>query len=87
MCIARVSFANRFKATGIAGSLVSTVHDSIIVDVKEEDVQRTCKLFHEVFNDIPLNFKKLFKVEFNLPTKCEVQYGPNLKDLTDYVPV
>lgn len=87
MSIARVSFARRFKDLDIDGVLVSTVHDSIVVDVKEEEVDRTCQLFHEVFDDIPVNFKRMFGHEFTLPTKCEVQYGPNLKDLQDYKPV
>jgi DNA polymerase I-like protein with 3'-5' exonuclease and polymerase domains len=84
MCIARVSFANRFKAAGIRGVLISTVHDSIVVDVHPEDTDETCQLFHDVFDNIPSNFEKLFKKEFNLPTKCSVSYGKNLQDMKEY---
>ncbi len=87
VAIARVSFAKRFKSRGLKGLLISTVHDSIVVDVENEDVFKTCQLFHEVFDDIPLNFERIFKIPFTLPTKCEVQYGPNLKDLTVYEPM
>ncbi len=84
MAIARVSFANRFKRLGIDGKLVSTVHDSIVVDVATNEVERTCNLFHDVFKDIPDNFKRLFGKEFNLPLKCEVLYGPVMNSLTEF---
>ncbi len=86
MCLARVSFARRFKATGIAGRLISTVHDSIVVDVEDKEVDRTCQLFHDVFRDIPQNFKHIFGHDFNLPARCEVEYGKNLHDTKIWLP-
>jgi DNA polymerase I-like protein with 3'-5' exonuclease and polymerase domains len=85
MCIARVSFARRFIQRGITGRLISTVHDSIVVDVEDHEVDKVCKMFHEVFDDIPMNFKRIFGVEFNLPTRCEVEYGKNLKEMQTWV--
>jgi len=85
MCVARVSFARRFKANAINGVLVSTVHDSIVVDVDDSEVDRTCQLFHDVFDDIPLNLKRIFDIDFPVPTRCEVEYGPNLKDTQVWV--
>jgi len=84
MSIARVSFFRRFKAAKLTGVLISTIHDSIVVDVPNEEVETVCKLFEEVFRDIPLNYKRIFGVEFPLPTRCEVSYGPNKLDLTTY---
>ena len=85
MCLARVSFARRFKANGIRGVLISTVHDSIVVDVEDDEVDRVCHLFHEVFNDIPKNFERIFGVPFELPARCEVEYGPTLKNTQVWV--
>ncbi len=84
MCLARVSFARRFLSERISGKLISTVHDSIVVDVEDHEVDRTCRLFHKVFDDIPMNIKRLFGVDFNLPARCEVEYGPNLKETTTF---
>jgi len=81
MSIARVSFAKRFKAQKIRGLQVNTVHDSIVCDVEEADVEQTVALFHEVFKDIPTNFQKLFGVPFDLPMLCEVQIGKNMKEI------
>lgn len=77
MSIARVSFFRRFKAAKLTGVLISTIHDSIVVDVPNNEVQQVCCLFEEVFRDIPLNYKRIFGVEFPLPTRCEISYGPN----------
>lgn len=84
MSIARVSFAKRFLALGITGVMVNTVHDSIVVDIPEFEVPRVVKLFHDVFNDLPLNFERIFKIPFDLPLRCEVSVGNNMKELTEY---
>ena len=85
MCIARVSFARRFLQGGISGKLISTVHDSIVVDVEDHEVDKVCKMIHSVFDDIPMNFKRIFGTEFNLPARCEVEYGPDLKNMKLWV--
>ena len=78
MSIARVSLYNRLKEVEGA-KLINTVHDSIIVDFNEKlcDNISIVKLVDKCFTDIPLNFKKLFGVDFNLPMRVECQVGPN----------
>ena len=83
MSIARVSFYRRFKDANIDGVLVNTVHDSIVVDCPEASVEKVGRLFHDVFTDIPTNFKRLFGVEFDIPLKCEVSIGNNMKELEE----
>lgn len=82
MSIARVSFMKRFKEQEIDGLIVSSVHDSIVCDVQKKEVGRTVQLLHEVFDDLPKNFERLFKVPFTLPMTVECGVGPNQKDLT-----
>lgn len=86
MCIVRVSFARRFLQSDIKGKLISTVHDSIVVDVENSEVDKTCRMFHEVFDDVPKNIERLFGCKFDLPSRCEVEFGPNLKDTQVWVP-
>jgi DNA polymerase I-like protein with 3'-5' exonuclease and polymerase domains len=78
MAIARVSLSNRLKKVEGA-KLINTVHDSIIVDFDEKlcDNNSIVKLVDGCFTDVPLNFKKLFGVDFNLPMRVECQVGPN----------
>lgn len=84
MTIARVSLFNRMKGKYDGAKLVNTVHDSIIIDCKDEHVESLSELMLQVFEDVPKNFEKLFGVEFNLPMKAEVQFGPNWKDMEVY---
>lgn len=86
MQIARVSFKRRLDVlpTDVRTriKLVSTVHDSIVVDCDESLVTEVGKLVVAVFNDIPANFERLFGHSFNLPMTVEMQVGPNLFDMT-----
>jgi DNA polymerase I-like protein with 3'-5' exonuclease and polymerase domains len=78
MALARVSFYNRMKKLNYSNCLlVNTVHDSIVldVDVKTVDVDKVIKTMHDVFIDIPENFKRMFGVDWNVPMECEVQIG------------
>lgn len=84
MMLARVSFYNRLKKLNYKNALlVNTVHDSLVMDVDEKtvEVDKIINTMHEVFDDIPANFKKLFGVEFNVPMQCEVQTGYNWEDM------
>lgn len=86
MAIARVSFSNRLKKLGWPVLLVSTVHDSIVVDAPEEYLQRVVDLFHEVFNDLIPNIKKLFGYTWGVPLHCECKAGPNMADMKEVLP-
>ena len=85
MSIIRVIFFKLFKQENIEGKIISTVHDSIVVDVPTENVDKVVKLFYKAFELMPKNFEIIFKEEYNLPIYCEVSIGPNLKDLIEYV--
>ena len=83
MSIIRVDFAKKFKQQQIKGVLVSTVHDSIVVDVESSEQQKVVDLFNKVYEDMPKNFYKLFGKEYNLPIFNETSVGPNMKSLTE----
>lgn len=82
MAIARVSLHKRLKAMNVNGILwVNTVHDSIVLDIKPElwynISNEIVEVIEGVFQDIPMNFKKMFELEFNVPVKAEITYGKN----------
>lgn len=81
MSIARVSAARR-----LAGKVdfINSVHDSILVDSPNDIVYDVCSILENVFKDIPKNFERLFKQEFNLPMTGEMKYGPNWKNMIEY---
>lgn len=87
--IARVSLWKRIRADEHLRnivSFVSTVHDSIVLDLPEsmDALERIVVHVRNVFNDVPSNFHRLFGVEFNLPLTAKISYG---KDLLDMQPV
>ena len=78
MTVARISLANRLKKLGVKSLLVSTVHDSIVLDCVNEEVDTVVRLLYQVFDDLAKNVKKLFGVDLIIPFPCEVKVGPNL---------
>ena len=82
MAVARVSFANRWLSGGFQGKLISTVHDSIVLDVPDNEVQDAATIMNDVFRDLPVNISRTFGIKWDLPLMCEIGVGPNMKDLT-----
>lgn len=85
MTIARVSLFNRLKNRPDI-KFITTVHDSILLDFDEtkHDPQELVNEVDKCFNNVPINFKKLFGVEFNLPMRVESEIGSdwgNMKTL------
>ena len=82
MMIARISAYNRIKKLNIPCKWVSTVHDSVVLDCESKYMQQIVDIFHQVFDDLPMNIKRLFKYEWVVPMTCEAAFGPNMKDKT-----
>lgn len=80
MMIARISFARRLRLSGIPALIISTIHDSIVVDVEEKYVSQIVALMYDVFDDLVDNIHKVFKYDWIVPLACEVKLGPNMKD-------
>jgi len=82
MMIARISLYKRIKALNIECKFISTVHDSIVIDCRTEDLQTIVDIAYQVFDDLQLNIKKIFKYEWVVPMTCECKYGPNMASMT-----
>ncbi len=81
MMIARISFHRRLKAAGIPVLLVSTVHDSIVVDTPSMYVDHVVELMYSVFDDLVININRTFKCGWNVPLGCEVKVGPDMLNM------
>ena len=84
ICLSRVMFRKRFIEEGINGKLITTVHDSIVADVEENETERTVRLFHEVFNAVPNEVERLFGVKFPIPFRVEVAVGTTMGNLQEF---
>jgi DNA polymerase I-like protein with 3'-5' exonuclease and polymerase domains len=65
--------------------LISTIHDSIVADCPEDEVEAVGRILNQAVEDVPRLCKQVFDYDFSLPLTAEVQYGPNKKDLKDLV--
>lgn len=81
MMIARISFARRLKMSGIPALLISTVHDSIVVDCKSQYVQDVVNLFYHVFDDLVKNLNNIFNINWVVPLTCEVKVGMDMLNM------
>lgn len=81
MMLARISFFNRLRKLGLSKIvlLVSSVHDSIVVDAPAQYIGQITKLFMEVFADLDKNIKRIFGYTWITPLACEVKFGMNMK--------
>ena len=82
MKIARVTFYKRIKKAGIPCLFITTVHDSLTVDAESKYKQQIVDLFHETFDDIIPNIKRMFGYDWVVPLECECKAGMNMKDVT-----
>lgn len=83
MTIARLSASRRLKELGWPVLLISTVHDSIVVDCPDEYVQKVVNLFHQVFDDLITNIKKIFGYQWTVPLGCECKVGMNMLEMKE----
>ena len=83
MMLARLSFARRLKEKGWPVLLISTVHDSIVVDAPREYAQDVVNLFYQVFDDLIGNIKKIFGYDWIVPLGCECKAGMNMLDMKE----
>ena len=87
MTIARISFYSRLRklvsqTVPEYPLLVSSVHDSVVVDAPEKWLKTITGLFYKVFDDIPENIRRIFGYNWKVPLGCEVKFGPNMKEMT-----
>lgn len=82
--LARLEAAKRFREAGIEYRLVSTIHDSIVVDVPEQHLEIAATILRDSIEAVPRLCRSIWGYDFKLPLTCEVQYGPNKKDMLDF---
>jgi len=83
--LARLEANKRLKASGLEYKLISTIHDSIVVDCPSAVVEPVGRILFNSIEAVPALCKKVFGYDFSLPLTSEVQYGKNKKEMQDLV--
>ena len=85
--IALTSFWHRIKQEGLQMMIVNTVHDSIIVELPEEEIDDFHRLAQQcLIEDVYPYLKKVYRVDLTVPLGCGVTTGSHWgsKDETTY---
>lgn len=83
--LARLEAYKRLKASEIEAKLVSTIHDSIVVDCPTQNVPQVCRILKDSVDFVPTLCYNIWSYDFSLPLTCEVQTGMNKKEMEAYV--
>jgi DNA polymerase-1 len=81
--LARLEAAKRIRSAGLLSLLISTIHDSIVADCPEKEVQQVGRILNDAVESVPKLCRQVFGYDFSLPMTAEVQYGPNKKDMKE----
>lgn len=79
--LARLEAKKRMR--GMKSLLISTIHDSIVADCPDDEVQVVGKILNDSVEAVPALCKHIFGYDFSLPLTAEVQYGVNKKDMKE----
>jgi len=82
--LARLEAKRALRETRIPALLVSTIHDSIVVDTPKENLEQVARILLDSVESVPKLCKEIWDYDFNLPLTAEVQYGSNKRDMVDF---
>jgi DNA polymerase-1 len=82
--LARLEVAKKLRLSAIPALLISTIHDSIVIDCEEKYVYNVCKLLKESIEAVPKLCKQVWGYDFTLPLTCEVSTGMNKKEMKEF---
>jgi DNA polymerase-1 len=83
--LARLEAKKNLQASGLEAKLVSTVHDSIVADIPDKNLDLVARILMDAVESVPRLCKQVWDYDFNLPLTAELQYGPNKKEMEEYV--
>lgn len=81
--LARLEARKRLREWGGECQLISTIHDSIVADCPERNVQDVGRILFEAIERVPELCRVIFGYDFSLPLTSEIQYGKNKKQMED----
>ena len=73
------------KLNTLKSCIVNTVHDSIVIDVHPDEIQKVIDIIKDVNNYIDSLIMKEFKITINVPLLLEAKIGNNWLDTKDVI--
>lgn len=78
MAITRILSKQKFDKYKLESKLVNSVHDSVVADCPEKEVQAVSEIFLDVFKELPKRMSQAYDINWNLPMMGEILVGPNM---------
>lgn len=83
MMVARITLWRRLQSLGVQAILVSTVHDSIVLDTPAANVEQVSTIAMDSFGALNANVKRLWNYELLCPFPGEVKVGRDMHHMID----
>ena len=71
------------RLSQLQSCIVNSVHDSIVIDVHPDEIQKVIHVIKLVNSSITESINSEFKIEFNVPLLLESKIGDNWLDTKD----
>jgi DNA polymerase-1 len=81
--LARLNCRKLLHASSLKAKLIGTIHDSIVIDCPNNEVERVAEILKQSIEDVPRMIKQIWDYDFILPLTCEIKYGPNKSKMLD----
>ena len=75
MKLAMIAVAEQLTAAGLTGKILLQVHDELVLEVRDEEIEETIKLVKSAMEDV---------YSLQIPLTTEAQYGRDWGSLTEY---
>jgi len=74
------------KKAGMRSKIILTVHDSLVIDYAEDELERLTKLCYAVANNLREYIQSYYRIPWTTKLEGEVEIGPNYSSLS-FVPL
>jgi DNA polymerase-1 len=82
--LARIEFMKQLRASGLEAKFIQTVHDSLVVDCPEKNVDFIAEMLEKAVAIVPELCYTNWRYRFSLPLTCEILVGKNKKEMNAY---
>ena len=84
--IACINAYKMMKYSNVKSLLITTVHDSIVVDAHPDEITAMTKILNRATRNVIDSLYEFYKVEFNVPLDTELKIGDNWLDMQEIKP-
>ena len=81
--MALIVLKKRLDKSDMRCKIINTVHDSIVMDVPQEEKAEAIDLLRESMLSLKGECKERFSIDLDMPIEVELKIGPNWLDLKE----